>query len=153
MLSQGYLTEHGLEVLLEFLSYQILLSFIQSHQAINLAGILLPHESSHPLPIGALYCLASRELSCILCEHLIHLGRSIKLLDDRSEELLLIAGMLSGHLYSVSLISGCLVDREVNCVLVKVDRNVGFGFWEIQEQWVGRANQTTLAPFEQVHLL
>lgn len=62
MLSQGDLAEHGLEVLLELLSYKILLSFVQSHQAINLAGILLPHESGHPLAIRPLYCLASRDL-------------------------------------------------------------------------------------------
>jgi hypothetical protein len=43
MLSQGDLTKHGLEVLLELLSNQILLSFVQSHQTINLAGILLSH--------------------------------------------------------------------------------------------------------------
>lgn len=62
MLSQCNLAKHGLEVLLELLSDKILLSFVQSHQAIDLASILLPHEGGHPLTIGTLHCLASREL-------------------------------------------------------------------------------------------
>jgi hypothetical protein len=61
--------------------------------------------------------------------------------------------MLSGHFHGMTLIPGCLVDWKVNRVLVKVDRNVCFCFGEIQEEWIGRADQTALAPFEQVHIL
>ena len=59
MLSQSDLTEHGLEVLLELLPNQVLLGLVQGHQAIDLAGVLLPHQRGHSLAIGSLHRLAS----------------------------------------------------------------------------------------------
>jgi hypothetical protein len=73
MLSQSDLAKHGLEVMLELLPNQVLLSFVKGHQAINLASVLLPHQSGHTLAIGTLHRLASRELRGILCKQLIHL--------------------------------------------------------------------------------